>query len=103
MERIMWLSIVIASLMLSGWMFVHLVSYADRKKARLLKEEGKLPYFDDEKVHVSANEWGYIVEGMTINDLMDMLSMIKGAKLPERRTFENLRKNIEDVLELASK
>ena len=55
-------------------------------------------YFPDMSVH-KQNDIGFVLRDMRESDLRDLLSMIRGAGLQERRTFDKVRRQIEKILE----
>lgn len=43
--------------------------------------------------------WGFMIQDLTRNDVLSLLRMIKGAGLNERRDFDGLKKQIEDLID----
>lgn len=89
---------------LSTLIAINVCDYLEKKK-KALKEKLNirivgLPKYEADIIHVSANSFGYTIEGMTSKHLEGILTMIEDAKLPERRQFSFLKGNIEDVLKI---
>ena len=47
------------------------------------------------KIHLDNR--AFLIKDMTADDVYSLLSMIKGAGLNERRTFDSLKRQIEEL------
>lgn len=43
--------------------------------------------------------WGYVIKDLTKDDVLSLLRMIKSAGLSERRDFDNLKGQIERMVD----
>ena len=43
--------------------------------------------------------WGYVIKDLTKDDVLSLLRMIKSAGLSERRDFNGLKGQIENIIE----
>ena len=47
---------------------------------------------------IKAKTGGYALRGMTAEDVQDMITMIEGAALPQRRVFDRLKNDLKNEL-----
>lgn len=48
-------------------------------------------------MRIYLDGWGYAIQDLTKDDVIALLKMIKGAKLCERRDFDDLKCQIEEL------
>lgn len=87
---------------------VSIVEYLNERK-KILREKSNIRIHfkpiapHDKDKHLSANTYGYMITGMSEDDLQGMKKIILSSNLTERRDFHNLLVEIDDELKRIGK